>query len=293
MLKHRLISGVSMGAAFVLAILFVPTVLLVLALIGVSFLGQREFYRMAEKAGVPVFRNMGYACGTLLLWVMYLSLSGSMVVPENGAIEPLLVVLCTVAVMLCAFQPSVSEKRIESIAGTLLGILYVPYFLSFLLKLIAPYNPRGIWEWEPIGTIGQTWIFFLVLVVKIADVGAYFVGSRLGKHKLAPRISPGKTWEGLAGGAAAAALASMAFVSIVGPNIPMGDAVAMGVFVAMAGVVGDLFESLIKRSAGEKDSGDSIPGMGGMLDVLDSLLFGAPFLYLYLNAFLWERVFYY
>jgi phosphatidate cytidylyltransferase len=289
MLKHRVISGVSMGAVLILGILFIPSVFLVIVLAVISGWAQKEFYVLMEKCGVPVFRGVGLACGTALILLTYLALMGSARVPDVSSVASVILMLSIVAVMVRAFSPKVTDKRMESIACTLLGIAYVPFFLCFLLKLAVPHSGLGLWKC--MGGTGQMSVFFLVLVVKTADVGAYFVGTRFGKNKLAPHISPGKTWEGLAGGVGAAALGSLLFWmlsggKIGGMHLSMADLMVMGVVVSMCGVFGDLFESLVKRSAGEKDSGDTIPGMGGLLDVLDSLLFGAPFMYLYMAAFL-------
>ena len=122
------------------------------------------------------------------------------------------------------------------------------------------------------------------------DAGAYFVGCAHGRHKLIPRISPAKSWEGLGGGVAAGTLASLLYFWIFhGPlsSIRMNgwDAVVLGVLLSVIGTVGDLTESLFKRAAGVKDSGTYLLGMGGLLDVLDSVLFAAPTLYIYARLF--------
>ena len=289
MLKHRVISGVSMAAVVILGLMFLPSVCLVAMLLIISFLAQREFYGLVEKCGIPVFRRVGLVCGTVMLWLIYLAQAGSPCVPDSAILEPVILMLSIMAVMFSAFSSKVTEKRMESIAYTLLGIAYVPFFLSFILKLGVPHSGQGFWE--SLGSTGRMSVLYLVLVVKIADVGAYFMGSRFGKRKLAPRISPSKTWEGLAGGAVTAGLASLLFWMLSGGQIgdvhfTLANAIVMGATLAMIGVAGDLFESIVKRSADVKDSGDSVPGMGGLLDVLDSLLFGGPFMYLYMTAFL-------
>ena len=289
MLKHRIISGVSMAAVLILGLMFLPSVCLVAILMIISVLAQREFYRLMEKCGIPVFRGVGLVCGTVMLWLIYLAQAGSPCVPDSAVLEPVILMLSIMAVMFSAFSSKVTEKRMESIACTLLGIAYAPFFLSFILKLAVPDSAQGLWE--SLGSTGRMSVLFLVLVVKIADVGAYFVGSRFGKRKLAPRISPGKTWEGLAGGAVAAGLASVLFWMLSGGQIgvvhfTLADAIVMGATLSMIGATGDLFESIVKRSADVKDSENTVPGMGGLLDVLDSLLFGGPFMYLYMTAFL-------
>jgi phosphatidate cytidylyltransferase len=122
-------------------------------------------------------------------------------------------------------------------------------------------------------------------VTKFSDIGAYGVGMWIGKHKMIPRVSPGKTWEGFAGGMLASLAVSIALVHIFRIQMPgfgLRDAIILGVLLPLASVVGDLAESVVKRDAQIKDSGKAIPGIGGMLDLIDSILFTAPVLYFYL-----------
>jgi phosphatidate cytidylyltransferase len=117
-------------------------------------------------------------------------------------------------------------------------------------------------------------------------MGAYAVGSLIGRHKMIPRISPGKTWEGFAGAILASTLASLAFNALAQDRLAGMNwlhAVVLGVLLSTSAVVGDLIESLFKREAGVKDSGRFFPGIGGILDLLDSILFNAPLMYLYLR----------
>ncbi len=130
---------------------------------------------------------------------------------------------------------------------------------------------------------GEFLIFGLFLVTWAADTGAYYAGTSLGRHKLAPSISPNKTIEGLAGGLAAAILASFASQAWFLPSWTVTDCVAVAFLLTAAGLLGDLAESAMKRGAGVKDSGSLIPGHGGMLDRLDSLLFTAPAFYYYVT----------
>ncbi len=138
------------------------------------------------------------------------------------------------------------------------------------------------------GRLGLLLIVSTIFVVKCSDAGAYFVGKSLGKHRLAPRISPGKTWEGVVGGLLAAVVAAWAFHSFVVPAflshpfIPTAARLAVyGATLHMAGVLGDLAESMFKRSADKKDSASWLPGLGGILDVIDSVLWAAPVAYLF------------
>jgi phosphatidate cytidylyltransferase len=132
-------------------------------------------------------------------------------------------------------------------------------------------------------------VLYFILVTKFSDLGAYCVGSLIGKHKMIPRISPGKTWEGFGGAIVVSTLVSLVFAHLAGPRLygmNWMHAVILGVLLSTAAVVGDLIESIFKREAKVKDSGHWFPGIGGILDLMDSLLFNAPLMYLYLRHIL-------
>jgi phosphatidate cytidylyltransferase len=132
---------------------------------------------------------------------------------------------------------------------------------------------------------GEFLIFFVVLVTWAADTGAYYVGTVLGKHRLAPVISPNKTVEGLIGGVVLAVVAALVAQAWFLPDFSITDCLATGIILSVAGLFGDLAESAMKRSAGVKDSGWLLPAHGGMLDRLDSMLFTAPAFYYYMVLF--------
>ena len=121
-------------------------------------------------------------------------------------------------------------------------------------------------------------------MTKFSDLGAYVTGSLIGRHKMIPRISPGKTWEGFGGAIVISTLVSIGFAKIAGlPELTVLHATILGIILSSTAVIGDLIESLFKREAGVKDSGRLFPGIGGILDLMDSLLFNAPLMYLYLR----------
>jgi phosphatidate cytidylyltransferase len=163
--------------------------------------------------------------------------------------------------------------RVSASSATLLGAAYLGGLGGAMagLALLPPLD-AGPWR-----------LVLLMATIMVADTAAYFAGRAFGRRKLAPSISPGKTQEGAIAGLLGGVLGALAVRAIGMPALPALDAAALGALVALAGMCGDLAESLLKRWAGVKDSGHLFPGHGGMLDRLDSLLFGAPVLYYYFS----------
>lgn len=289
MLRHRILSGSILGAVFLLGVGFMPKVGVLPVLLVISCLAQYEFYSFLRQAGIPAFRVVGIICGGLLITATCMTIGSDPTQIANCYSWEQAVLAGTLLVIFVRqFPQKHNDRPLETIGCTLLGIWYVPYLFNFITRLVFVASEGA--DALPSAT-GRLLVLFLVVVVKCADIGAYFTGRFLGRHKLFPRLSPKKTWEGLAGGIALSATVSLAFVwfgkGMLGSlHLHVIDALVLGVLLATVGVVGDLFESLLKRASGIKDSGRSIPGMGGLLDVLDSLLFGAPVLYIYVVAFL-------
>ena len=163
---------------------------------------------------------------------------------------------------------------IVNLALAIFSLFYVGVLLSFMVQLLL------------LEQVGMIALASMIAIVKVADTSAYFTGRTLGQHKLAPVLSPGKSVEGAIGAIAGACLASWLILEVVVPHLvgqtsakPQGGWIVYGVVVGLAGMLGDLAESLLKRDMGQKDSSDWLPGFGGVLDVLDSLLVGAPAAY--------------
>jgi phosphatidate cytidylyltransferase len=171
-----------------------------------------------------------------------------------------------------------NASGITAIAVTLFGLMYVPWLLNFVQKINFFPNVDG-----------KFFVLYFILVTKFSDMGAYLTGSLIGRHKMIPRISPGKTWEGFGGAIVISTVSSLVFVHFFRSHMTGMNwihAVILGIVLSSTAVVGDLIESLFKREAGVKDSGNFFPGIGGILDLLDSLLFNAPIMYLYLRHIL-------
>lgn len=171
-----------------------------------------------------------------------------------------------------------TQEAIVRMAGTVLATLYLGGLAWFLMALRVKQSETG-------GFRGSTMIIVMILlVVKFTDIGAYFGGRKLGRHKLIPWLSPGKTWEGLACGLLTAGAVAVLCARWIEPLV-WWKALIFGIVIGGIGQVGDLLESLMKRDAEVKDSGSLIPGFGGVLDIIDSSLLAAPFAYLLFSLF--------
>lgn len=290
MLSHRIFSGALWMAAVFACAFLMPQIWIWVVIALISVVGQLEFYAMMDKAGIPVYRVVGAICGTILITATYFTAG-----PAPGQMtagykwDNVVLLASLIAVFVRQFPQKLNPKPIETIGGTLMGILYVPFLLNYITRLAFGWT--GTDNAMNMGETGRALVLYLIIVVKVTDVGAFFAGTSFGRHKLFPRISPGKTWEGFMGGVVFAVAASLFIYKIYGGRFGgiefhFDDAIILGVLLAVAGMVGDLFESLVKRAANVKDSGALFPGMGGLLDVIDSLLFGAPILYGYVCLFM-------
>jgi phosphatidate cytidylyltransferase len=230
-------------------------------------IGLWELFAMLGAGGLAPFQVVGAACAA----VLFLSIAEPGLVAVTAL--PAITVVIAAAALHRAKEMSTS---VPAAAATLFAAVYVAALGGTLaaLRTIAP-DSDGAWR-----------VTLLLAIVMTADTFAYLAGSAFGRHKLAPLISPGKTVEGLAGGLAGGIVAALVVRWMGLSEVPAPAAVALGIVVSGVGILGDLFESLLKRWSGVKDSGRLFPGHGGMLDRLDSLLFGAPVLYYY---FLYAR----
>jgi phosphatidate cytidylyltransferase len=252
-------------------------IMLVLAVSGLI-----EFYGMVEKRGLACFKGWGIAAGVLLMVATFWQSSGLFGLADGPArandFETSILIIFVLGLCIRQFVSRTNTAGILAISTTLFGLMYVPWLLNFIQKI--HFFP-GLGE-----TAGSFYILYFILVTKFSDMGAYCVGSLIGRHKMIPRISPGKTWEGFGGAIVVSTGISLLFAHLAGPRLPgmtLLHAAILGVVLSVAAVVGDLIESLFKREAGLKDSGKLFPGIGGILDLLDSLLFNAPLMYLYLR----------
>jgi phosphatidate cytidylyltransferase len=253
--------------------------LLIITFLAVT--GLAEFYGLVAKRDLFCFKEWGLLGGLLLMVGTFLNLNGLVGTSGSPArvndFETSFLILFVLGLCLLQFFSRTNTAGILAISTTLFGLMYVPWLLNFIQKINFFFFPN---------TEGRYYLLYFVLVTKFSDSGAYVVGSLIGRHKMIPRISPGKTWEGFGGAILASILASVIFVDFFQDKMrgmTLTHAGLLGMILGVAAVVGDLIESIFKREAGVKDSGHFFPGIGGILDLLDSLLFNAPIMYLYLR----------
>ncbi|MDZ4742826.1 MAG: CDP-archaeol synthase [Verrucomicrobiota bacterium] len=281
-MKGRIISTICLwGAVFgVILTNWLPGYYLLFNFIAV--VGLLEYYHFLKREGARLAYGSAVIATVLLITgIIYLHQSHGEVAAwawSSGIFTALcLWVLC--ASMWCAGERS----PLETVGGTLSGFIYVPWLSQFMVLIVF-----GIPQIALTAT-GGFYLLYLLIVTKLCDTGALLTGMAFGKHKMSPRISPKKTWEGLVGGILTSVLASFLFAHFFHGTklllISPAEAIGLGFVLAVASVIGDLAESYLKRGAHIKDSGNIIPGIGGILDLIDSLLFTGPVLYFYLRFF--------
>jgi phosphatidate cytidylyltransferase len=248
--------------------------------------GLAEFYGLVGKRNLACFKTLGIVGGILLMAGTNFHFQGLLGISGSPArvndFETTFLILFVLGLCVRQFVSKSNTAGILAISTTLFGLMYVPWLLNFIQKI--NYYPFPQVNGEILR--GNFYVLYFILVTKFSDVGAYCVGSLIGKHKMIPRVSPGKTWEGFGGAIVVSTLVSLIFAHFAHEKLygmtPF-HAVILGILLSTSAVIGDLIESIFKREAGVKDSGKFFPGIGGILDLLDSLLFNAPIMYLYLR----------
>ena len=250
----------------------------------VGLLALWEFYNILDAKNLQNFKLTALISGVIFLCgsFYYFSKIG----PAQSYDFELSVLLFVMLVVFARqmFEMTRDVLPLERMAFTLFGFLYVLWLFNFITKIVyvTPRLPSG-------QTTGHFYVLYLIVVTKFSDMGAYLTGSVIGKHPLVPHISPKKTWEGFFGALAFSLMASYAMLWMM-PNklwlINNWHGAVLGLLLGFAAIIGDLAESIIKRSCGVKDSGTLLPGIGGALDLVDSLLFTAPLLFFYMRLVL-------
>lgn len=234
----------------------------------ISVLTLREFYQLMRSSGYAPFQKLGMGFGGLITISPWLH-------GKFGWPLDLLLPLAVVVFACRLLGERTPETRVESLASTLFGIVYVAFMLKYLVAIITPLPGDTI---SPDGRL--LLCLWLVAVTKFCDTGALLTGMAIGRHKMSPQISPKKTWEGAVGGVAfsmgiGAAIAWFAR-DVFPPHLTPAVAALIAIPIGVIGIVADLVESVLKRRANLKDSGATIPGIGGMFDLSDSIILVAP-----------------
>ena len=219
------------------------------------FQALREYYRLAAKTGGWIDEKVGLGAGLIVPFALYFS------------VDLVFLVLATMLIFLVYFRPARREQALQGIALTFFGLIYVAWFFSHTILI------RHLEH-------GSAWIFYVVLLVKGGDAAAYFCGKKYGRTKLIEHISPNKSVEGAIGGFWATLVLSLVS-RVYLPGTAWIHLIFMGLLAGVLAPLSDLAESLLKRNVQVKDSGE-VPGLGGILDVLDSLLLTIPMIYFYL-----------
>jgi phosphatidate cytidylyltransferase len=240
-----------------------------------------EFYRMLDHRGLPNFKITGLICGAVMLVGSFYYFARMGPAHSYDFEVAVLVFFLLTVFARQMFARLRHDEPLQTMAYTLFGLLYVLWLFNFITKIfyLMPRSSTG-------AVTGQFYCLYLIAVTKFSDMGAYLTGSVVGRHLMVPHISAKKTWEGFLGAIIFALLCSLGLFKLMPGHLSVltwTHATILGLLLGFAAVVGDLAESIIKRSTGVKDSGNLLPGIGGALDLLDSLLFTAPLLIFYLR----------
>lgn len=256
--KKKIWTALILIPPLILLIALGPPALFALMVFLTILIGLFEFYNLTLPTSGRIQRMAGIGLGlTLSLFFVY------------GELKHLAPLLALIIFLLCAIYLLTVENLptvIFHLGTTLLGIFYVGFLLSHII-LIRNQPEGGIW------------VLFLILTVWAGDIIALFSGTLFGKHKLYPKISPHKTYEGLLGAVIGSVVIGLLYASLFLPGFDKGVCLLVTIALGLLGQVGDFTESMIKRSAQVKDSGNLFPGHGGVLDRIDSFLFSTPFFY--------------
>jgi phosphatidate cytidylyltransferase len=249
----------------------IPYFFVVLAAIA-AVLALNEFYGLAAKVGCHPFEIVGYPGAVLLI--------ACFVCQRPQWVIAVLSIVVIGALGAALSRPEEMAASLSSASSTIFGVVYVGLLCALLVGVrMVGDTPAG-------SHIASKLLTLFFAIVMMTDTGAYYTGRAIGRHKLAPRVSPGKTVEGTAGGFVAALCTGPLCRLIFFPELPLVESMVLGAVVSILGQAGDLVESMLKRGSGVKDSSNLLPGHGGMLDRLDSILFAAPAIYYYSRYFI-------
>ena len=292
----RLLSTVVLWAEVVTAFVIGSNMLIFALIAAAALLGLVEYFQLLKKAtGSRRFVFMTVAVSFVYYAQLFIcrwgvrpdafQLRGGVLPVSLGAADGLFIAGLTILLVICRLGSALEgRKSLDELVRALFGFIYITLMFGFVAKILCLplVNDAGI-------SVSAWYVMFLVIVTKLTDTGAYCVGSLIGRHKCIPHISPGKTWEGLGGGLLFALIGSFICRALFPDHLAiLGSSASLALVtfaIAVTAVLGDLSESILKRTLEIKDSGQAMPGIGGVLDLIDSLLFTAPVLFVFLALF--------
>jgi len=263
MLKHRVITA-TVGVPLVIFAIWFGTPWFTILIAAAALAGTYEFYHMANFDRREPLLYLGLLCALALV-----------LSPHYGSLDvlPIVITAAMLISLICLLRRPSKERAFHNWAWTIVGAFYVGWMLSYWLNL------RGLED-------GRNWVYLAMLTTFANDTGAFFIGRARGKRKLAPAISEAKTWEGAIGGLICAILGAMVIATVLNLISPFTfrywQIIFLGFLVGLFAQLGDLVESLLKRNMGVKESGNLLPGHGGILDRFDSLIFVGVVVYYYM-----------
>ena len=275
--RWRLVSSLVLWGIMLAVVFWLPPTGLYLFMNVVIARAVWEFYGICEAKGLKAYKVWGMVGAVALISVSWFFFQRHDFIQLSYDFDIFILLVFALGVFIRQFPQKLNPQGIETMAVTLFGLIYVAWLGNFMTRINFA-NPHG-----------RYFVMLLVVVTKFTDIGAYLTGSTIGRHKMIPRISPKKTWEGTAGGMVFAVGGAFLCRWVMPAEMAVLTnlhAVVIGLLLGAAAVIGDLAESLIKREAGVKDSSTILPGHGGCLDMIDSLLFTAPLLYVYMRLVL-------
>ena len=256
--KKKIWTGFMIAPVLIILIVWGPPFTLSFMVLVATFLGLREFYKLALPRSKKTERFIGIGLGLILNLLL-----------ACGHLDRTPFFLVLILLILLVLFMGTSENlamTVTHVGLSLLGILYIGFLLSYVSLIRNLPN-------------GKAWAMFLIITVWAGDIFAFSGGTLFGRHKLYPKISPNKSYEGLIGGIIGSIVLAMAFTLLFLPQVDKWVCMLLAIGIGIFGQIGDFSESMLKRSAQVKDSGGLIPGHGGMLDRIDSFLLSSPFLY--------------
>lgn len=259
----------------------------VLGLMGtLTMVAVVEYFQMLKAAGIKAFPILGISVALGYCFFLY----RDFLIGQTGAsfaVDATALFICVAGGFTLQLRhPIRGLESLTSVALAVLGFIYIPFLFNFASRVTFMVPEPGVAA-GMVGHHGMFLLLWLLAVTKFTDMGAYIVGSMIGRHKMIPHLSPGKTWEGFGGALLFSQLAACGLYALFPEQLSFfrhwGHVALLGLLLAVFAVIGDLAESVVKRSLNAKDSGKMLPGIGGSLDLIDSICFTAPALYFYLK----------